>query len=122
MASLVIRLFGGWEVQIDGRPIPATRTRKGQWLLALLALNQGRAVARERLAAILWPDSADSQSLANLRFSLTNLRHVLGPEARRLLAPTSRSLRLDLTSAVCDLSAFDAAIARGDAASLEESV
>ena len=46
----------------------------------------------------------------------------LGPEAHRLVSSTPRSLTLILTGAAVDLLAFDQAAARGDEASLEESI
>jgi hypothetical protein len=47
--SLAIRLFGAMEVHVGGSPIPPLRTRKGEWLLALLALKAGAGVRREWL-------------------------------------------------------------------------
>src|SRR4051812_26603159 len=61
----------------------------------------------------------DRQALRN---SLTELRRALGTEAVRLCAPTLRTLSLDLSGVDVDLVAFDAAIARGDPASLAEAV
>lgn len=111
--SLEIRLFGDFQVEISGAPIPSLRTRKGQWLLALLTLRHDRETPRDWLAGTLWPDSDESLALANLRRSLNDLRHALGSEAPRLLAPTPRSLRFDLAGAFCDVHAFDAAIQIG---------
>src|SRR5690242_512363 len=56
-ASLVLRLFGPLTVWVKGEPLPRLRSRKGKWLLALLALRAGRQVERDWLAALLWPDS-----------------------------------------------------------------
>src|SRR5205823_2118822 len=81
--ALVIRLFGSFEVWRDGQPLPTLRTRKGQWLLTLLALRAGQEVERAWLAGTLWPDSSEAQALANLRNSLTDLRGALGPEEAR---------------------------------------
>ena len=44
--TLDIRLFGSFDVRVEGRPLRPLRTRKGQWLLALLALRHGREVDR----------------------------------------------------------------------------
>src|SRR5262249_14422631 len=44
----------------------------------------------------------------------------LGPEAERLRSPTPRTLVLDLAGAAVDLVTFDAALSRGDPASLAE--
>src|SRR5262245_50709834 len=67
VSPLFIGLFGPFEVRRNGVPIPRLRTRKGQWLLALLTLRHGHAVERGWLAATLWPDSPDCQAAASLR-------------------------------------------------------
>src|SRR5947208_14859209 len=53
---LELRLFGPMEVRTGSSPLPRLRSRKGLWLLALLALRAGRAVERSWLAGTLWPD------------------------------------------------------------------
>ncbi|MDF2434573.1 MAG: hypothetical protein JWP44_4204 [Mucilaginibacter sp.] len=116
---LSIRLFGTFDVQVNDQPLPRLRSQKGQWLLALLILRQGQQVERSWLAGVLWPESADSQALANLRLSLTDLRRSLGRAVIHLVAPTPRTLRFDQAGASVDVSAFDAAILKGDTASLE---
>jgi predicted ATPase/DNA-binding SARP family transcriptional activator/class 3 adenylate cyclase len=119
--SLSIRLFGPFEVHLHGGPLPHLRSRKVEWLFALLVLRHSPAgVDRAWLAETLWPDSNDPR--ANLRTSLDNLRRALGPAAGRLLAPTPRTLSIDLIDAEVDLLTFDQAIARGDAVSLEVAV
>src|SRR5947209_4953249 len=84
---LYLRLFGPFEAHLGAQPLPRLRTRKGEWLLALLVLRHERVVERDWLAGTLWPESAQAEALANLRNSLYDLRQALGPEARRLHAP-----------------------------------
>lgn len=112
---LEVRLFGGFDVRVEGVPLPALRSRREQWLLALLALRHDRDTAREWLAATLWPDNEETQALFYLRKSLSNLRQALGSQAARLLSPTPRTLRLDLTDAFVDTVAFEAALKRSAA-------
>ncbi len=116
---LHLRLFGAFDAQINGCPLPRLRSRKGQELLTLLVLRQGRYTERTWLASVLWPESTESQALANLRLSLTDLRKALGGEANRLHAPTPRALSFNLTGAWADVIAFDAAIRKGNAAALK---
>src|SRR5262249_50591588 len=92
------------------------------WLLRLPALGHGQEVEPAWLAGTLWPESAEPQAYASLRRCLTDLRTVLGPEAWRLRSPAVHRLCLDLTDAWVDLVTFDAAIGRGDDASLEAAV
>src|SRR5437899_7165004 len=94
-----IQLFGAMEVRLSGVPLPGLRSRKGHWLLALLALRREAEVERAWLAGMLWPDSEESGALASLRTSLKDLRRALGPEAGRLRSPTPRTLSLDLARA-----------------------
>lgn len=110
---LYIRLFGSFTVQVLGKPIPPLRTRKEQWLLALLILRSDHDTPRDWLAGTLWPESEESMALSHLRRSLSNLRKALGPEAYRITAPSPRTVRLDLTDAWCDALAFDNAIQTG---------
>jgi predicted ATPase/DNA-binding SARP family transcriptional activator len=99
------------DVRVAGRPLPRLHSRKGQWLLALLALRHGDEVLRDWLAGVLWPETPQRQALFYLRKSLAELRRALGGEGQRLQSPTARSLRLDLAGAWTDLLQFDAAIA-----------
>jgi predicted ATPase/DNA-binding SARP family transcriptional activator len=107
---------------VNGNPLPRLRTRRGEWLLALLILRSGHEVDRAWLAGTLWPDSTEAQALTNLRVSLADLRRALGSEAGRLRSPTPRTVSLDLTGADVDLLTFDAALTRRDPASLDTAV
>src|SRR5438093_7944724 len=117
---LSVRLFGPLEVRLQGQPLRPLRTRRGEWLLALLALRRDQPVERAWLAGTLWPESDHRQGADSLRRTLTDLRQALGEEAGRLLSPTTHTLSLELSEAEADVMAFDQAIDRGDLASLEE--
>src|SRR5258708_27978680 len=107
---LTILLFGPMQVLVHGRPLPPMRSGKALWLLALLTLRDERPVEREWLAGTLWPDVTQQRAAANLRVVLSELRHALGDEGRRLLSPGRHTLSLDLAGAYVDLRTFDAAI------------
>lgn len=119
---LEIRLFGAFDVQINGSPLPPLRSRKGQWLLALMVLRNGREVERSWLAGTLWVDSSETQGFSSLRRSLTDLRQAMGDAATYLSSPTTHTLLLDLTNAFADIVEFDKNIKKGDRQSLEEAV
>src|SRR5262245_50337189 len=112
---LSLRLFGAFEVEQGGLPLPRTRTRKEQWLLAYLLLHHRGSLDRSRLAGMLWPDSDHTAALRNLRRSLSNLRDVLGADAVRLFSPTPQTISFDVSGAACDLIEFDAAVAQATA-------
>ncbi len=112
--GLELRLFGPVEVRVGGRPLPRLRSRKGMWLLALLALRAGRDVDRDWLAGTLWPDHREEAARRSLRQSLHDLRAALGSQAERLACESPRTLHLDLSSgAWMDVRAFDAATLPG---------
>jgi non-specific serine/threonine protein kinase len=117
-----VSLLGPFMGSVDGHPMPRLRTRKGQWLLALLVLKYPRPVDRTWLAGVLWPDSTDAQALFNLRQCLANLRQALGTQGFRLRSASKGTLALDLAGARCDLLAFDAAMAKDDLPSLRDAV
>jgi predicted ATPase/DNA-binding SARP family transcriptional activator len=121
-APLTICLLGPFAVQIDGSPLPPLRSRKGQWLLALLALRADRDVPRDWLAGLLWPESEQADALRSLRQSLNDLRRAFGTHAYRLHSPDTRTLRLLLDDAFVDVGEFDAAIAQDDIPALQEAV
>ena len=80
MASLEIRLLGGFAVLRDGRPASGLRTQKARALLAYLALHAGRPLARELLAGLFWPEQASARAAHSLRQALTFLRRALNVE------------------------------------------
>ena len=53
-----VRLLGGFEVTVDGTPVPAGawRRRSASALVKLLALQPGHRMLREQLTDVLWPD------------------------------------------------------------------
>src|SRR5262249_39101449 len=103
---LSLRLFGAFEMEQGGLPLPRTRTPREQGLLAYLLLHHRESLARSRLAGMLWLDSSQTAALRNLRRSLSNLRDVLGANAFRLFSPTLQTVSFDLSRAFCDVIAF----------------
>jgi predicted ATPase/DNA-binding SARP family transcriptional activator len=118
-----VQLFGAMAVRSNGQLLPKMRTRKDQWLLALLVLHAiDSPVERLWLAGTLWPEASEAAAQSNLRRSLSILRDALGAEAGRILSPTPRTLRIDMTGAQSDVTAFDAAARRNDEESLVRAV
>jgi non-specific serine/threonine protein kinase len=111
--SLTLHLFGPMQARVNGEPLPAMRSRKARWLLALLALQEGQAVNREWVAGTLWPDASLPIALANLRPVVSDLRRALGSHGERLQTLGRKMLSLDLAGAEVDVALFDAALAEG---------
>ena len=95
---LDIRLLGPPEVLVDGAPL-VVDTRKAVAILALLGA-EGRAFARDELAAMFWPDSDASAANGALRRTLSSLRAAAGPESvlvdRSRVALDPARVRVDL--------------------------
>lgn len=120
--GLEIRLFGSPSVRASGAPLAPLHSRRGLWLLALLALRGGRPLSRSKLAGLLWPDSDETTALQNLRQTLANLRRALGPMADSVVAQADHTLRLETGGAFVDALAFDAGLAEGSLSALEHSI
>jgi DNA-binding SARP family transcriptional activator len=78
MGRLDIRLFGAFQVSLDGRPLTAFKTDKARALLAYLAVEADRSHRRESLSAIFWPLNPETTARRNLRQTLFRLRKVIG--------------------------------------------
>jgi DNA-binding SARP family transcriptional activator len=102
---LQIRLFGTFEVRMDGAPLPALKNRAGAELLALLTLRHDQDVRTTSVAETLWPDTG---SLDNFRMLASRLRKALGEEGHRLEVH-NQTVCLRLEGADVDLMAFEQA-------------
>src|SRR5688500_3182864 len=96
--ALIIELLGSPRVVRDAAELQP-RGRKSWGLLAYLLLAD-RPVSRERLAELLFPAADDP--LGALRWSLSDLRRVLGPDCKLrgdpvvVLLPSSAVVDVDL--------------------------
>jgi DNA-binding SARP family transcriptional activator len=77
MARLCVRLFGTFQVTLDGRAVSGFASDKVRALLAYLAVEADQPQRREKLAGLLWPDYPEASAHANLRTALANLRQVI---------------------------------------------
>lgn len=108
--SLVLSLFGGLEacVGADGLDVRQIRRRNAKIVLALLAMNRGREVTKERLAATIWPDAAPACSRQNLYVVWAYLKKVLKVGAScPYLVSTQTGYKLDSRYARSDVEDFD---------------
>jgi DNA-binding SARP family transcriptional activator len=67
VAHLALSFLGTFKVTFDQRPITHFRSVNVQGLLVYLALQSDRAISRDVLAALLWPDEPDSVAKKNMR-------------------------------------------------------
>lgn len=73
--------------------------RKAKGLLAFLALQPDRAQARDKLAALLWAESAQAQARQSLRQALAGLRKAL-PEKDLLITDLESAFQRVMTQEV----------------------
>jgi DNA-binding SARP family transcriptional activator len=72
-----LRTFGGLSLERDGTPLDElTGSRKPLVLLAVFAADE--VVSRDRLLALLWPESDTDRARGSLRQTLHSIRQALG--------------------------------------------
>jgi predicted ATPase/DNA-binding SARP family transcriptional activator len=117
---VVVRLLGGFEVTAAGRPIPpeAWRRRAAASLLKLLVLADGHRLHRDQVIEALWPETDPDNSSNNLYQAIHAARSAIGHAGgpRNLIAFHAGILALDPSLLWTDVEAFEAAVARVDAA------
>src|SRR5881409_4329322 len=77
MAVLRLALLGTFEARLDSGSAVTFLRKKSEALLAYLALQPGRMIARDKLAALLWGDASDERARHSLRQALVTLRQAL---------------------------------------------
>lgn len=109
---LVIRLFGGMRVSIDGEPIEPSLlgARKVRMVLAILAINGGKEVSKEKMASLLWPEEGIAKYRRNFYNLWSKLKKALSVNGVcPYLIRTQSGCRLDTRYVSCDVDAFDEA-------------
>ncbi len=78
MTHLKITLLGPFRIERDGTLLVEGTAGKPWALLAYLVAEAERPHARERLAALFWPDQPEQNARQNLRWALARLRRAIG--------------------------------------------
>jgi DNA-binding SARP family transcriptional activator len=92
---LRLDFLGRFRLSIGGQPGRDEISTRGRELLALLVLEGGQPISRERVASRLWPESSEGQARTNLRRELHHLRRVL-PHSDRAFESSDAELSLRL--------------------------
>jgi DNA-binding SARP family transcriptional activator len=117
MARLHLALLGGFEARLaSGRQLRLPKT-KAKALLAFLALHPRQMFARDKLAALLWPEFRDEDARHSLRQTLFTLRKSVRPLD---LAVDDDSLTLRPSFVAVDVAIFERLVAKGTPAALAE--
>lgn len=120
MADLSIRLLGGFEVCRSAGPNIAFPTRKARALVARLSRQPGQAQAREALAAMFWPDSADREARGNLRQTLKLVRRALAEFGDTVIVSAGEALVLASGAVEVDVDLFERLHEAGAPEALEQ--
>ncbi|HVG07029.1 MAG TPA: BTAD domain-containing putative transcriptional regulator [Thermoanaerobaculia bacterium] len=112
MPKVEIRLLGGFEVRVDGRPVNGFESQKVRGLLAYLVMPRGVPQGRERLAALFWPEHEPNSARSSLRQALYNLRSTVTPSQPIASNHQTVTFSKDLDVRV-DAEDFEAALRRG---------
>jgi TolB-like protein/DNA-binding SARP family transcriptional activator/Flp pilus assembly protein TadD len=106
-----LRVLGGFALEgPDATALPPLHRRRAEAVIAILAVSGELGCTRDRLVALLWPESDEAHSRHGLRDALATIRHTLGPDAVPLSA---ERLRLDPAVVPSDVRSFAEARAAG---------
>jgi TolB-like protein/DNA-binding SARP family transcriptional activator len=111
-----LRLLGPLSLAVDGHEMHQL-PRKADALLALLALQPGRPIAREAVADFLWTDRGPEQARHSLRQTLLVLRRSVGND---LILAEGNSLLIAPGTLAVDAIEFEARAASTDRGVLAE--
>ena len=115
--ELQIDLLGGFTLRAKEKvlePLP----RKARGLLAYLAMHPDRAIPREKLATLLWENSAGARARRSLRQCLMVLKAVLSRAADPLVS-TAEAITLSLQRVDIDVHRLERLARSNDPADLE---
>ena len=107
-APLQVRVLGGFEVLVAGRPVPgnAWRSRQARTLVKMLAARRGRPIPRIEVCEILWPDDEAQLTAHRLSVLLSAVRGVLDParswDPDHYIAADLAGVSLDLSHVTVD--------------------
>lgn len=111
---LSLQLLGGLQARLDGEPLaPRAAQRKRLALLALLAAAPSRALTRDQILVLLWPEYDTERARHQLAASTHDIRHAIAPD---LVVAAADELRLNPSLVDCDVWSFEAALQKGDLA------
>lgn len=109
---LRLRTFGSLSLDRDGSPASgAAIQRYPLALLALLAVAGSRGISRDRILALLWPESDDERSRHSLAQLLYAVRRALHAD---VVLAGAVELRLNPEAITSDVAEFEEALEHGD--------
>jgi DNA-binding SARP family transcriptional activator len=95
MTALQLNFLGVFDARIGAGEALHLPLKKGQALLAYVALNHTGLVSRDKLASLLWSTAGSDQARQSLRQTLFGLRKELARTGHPILIEEGDYLRLD---------------------------
>lgn len=111
--TIQIRLLGRFVLQSQSGKKLTVPSRKGQALIAILAMSGGQPVSRERITGLLWSDRGEQQARSSLRQALTELRRLLPDLDPPLLRTDRDTVYMELDAIEVDTLTFDRLVEEG---------
>lgn len=109
--TLRLRTFGAVYLERDGVPLGGAHTQRRRLaLLAYLAATERAPVTRDKLIALLWPESDEASGRHSLSQLLYALRHDLGADA---LTVNTETVSLNPAILGSDVHSFGTALSAG---------
>lgn len=109
-----LRLLGDLEVTAPGGRV-TPRAAQERLLLAVLAVDRGSPVGRDRLVHVLWPDRAPAGAVNAIQNYVLRLRRALEPTALRVVTAAG-GYRLEVPAARVDAEVAEQLVQEGRAA------
>ncbi len=106
-----LRTLGGALIEGPDGPLTGAATQRRRLAVLALLAASGGGISRDRIVALLWPESDEERARHALSQLLYGLRRELGAE---VVAGSATALRLDSSVLSSDIAEFDAALERGD--------
>jgi DNA-binding SARP family transcriptional activator len=108
---LTLRLLGTASIDAPHGPVTGRAAQGRQLaLLAVLGVARGRALTRDKLIAILWPEATPDRARPQLSDALYILRHGLGADVVRSVGD---GLALNSAAITCDVEQFERRLEAG---------
>ena len=108
---LRLRTLGGLSIENAASTGGATAQRRPLALLALLAVAGGRGLSRDKIIALLWPETDDEHGRNSLSQVISLLRRELAADD---LVLGTAELRVNADVLACDVIEFEQRIAADD--------
>ncbi len=121
MASLYLKLLGGFQACSPRNVVIAIPVKKAKALLAYLALHPGQLHLRDKLAALLWEDSNDTRARHSLRQALVCLRKAF-PAPAHVIQANDDGLTISPRAIEVDVLEFECLADRATPEALEQVV